>query len=183
MLRWDGGVEFPFDAGALCLELPTTGGVGSYLRHEALRTPDDLARWLADCRLRLTDVRVVDDDLPAARQLRSAIWSAAHAAMTGRPLPRPSVGMINELAARPAPIPLLAGDRRSWAIATTGAQALSAIARDAIDLFGGPYAKRVRMCTAPDCELIFVDLSRPGKRRWCSMERCGNRAKQRARRR
>jgi predicted RNA-binding Zn ribbon-like protein len=183
VLRWDSGAVFAFDAGALCLELLTTGGARDYPGYEALRTPDDLAAWLATCRLRLDDVRVADDDLPAARQLRSAIWTAALAVRSGRPLPRPSVGMINELAAPPPPTPLLAGNRRTWAIATTGAQALSAIARDAIELFGGPYAGRVRECAAPDCQLIFVDLSRPGQRRWCSMQRCGNRAKQRGRRR
>jgi predicted RNA-binding Zn ribbon-like protein len=58
---------------------------------------------------------------------------------------------------------------------------VSAIARDAIDLVAGPHAERIRECAADDCSLIFVDLSRPGQRRWCSMERCGNRAKQRTR--
>jgi predicted RNA-binding Zn ribbon-like protein len=186
-LRWDSGAVFTFDAGAVCLELLTTGGVGDTVRYpflrryEALRAPDDLGAWLATCRLRLGDVRVADDDVPAARQLRNAIWAAALAKIAGRALPRPSVGMINELAAVTPPVPLLAGEQRSWAIAATGAQALSAIARDAIDLFGGPYAARVRECAAADCALVFVDLSRPGQRRWCSMERCGNRAKQRTR--
>src|SRR5439155_23667384 len=142
-LRWPSGAVFPFDAGALCLELLTTGGVGEYARYESLSSPDDLAAWLGTCRLRLRDVRVADDDLPAARQLRRAIWAAAHATMAGRPLPRPSVGMINELAAPAPPTPLLAGNRRTWALAATGPQALSAIARDAIDLFGGPYTARV----------------------------------------
>ena len=180
ILRWDSGAEFSFDAGALCLELLTTGGARDYGWYEALRSPDDLAAWLASCRLRI-DVRVADDDVPAARQLRSAIWGAALAKVSGRPLPRPAVAMINELAAVTPPTPLLAGEHRRWAIAATGAQALSAIARDAIDLFGGPYAARVRECAAANCALVFVDLSRPGRRRWCSMERCGNRAKQRAR--
>jgi predicted RNA-binding Zn ribbon-like protein len=58
--------------------------------------------------------------------------------------------------------------------------ALSTLARDAIDLFGGPLAGRVRECAADNCGLLFVDTSRPGRRRWCSMERCGNRAKVRA---
>lgn len=55
--------------------------------------------------------------------------------------------------------------------------ALSVLARDAIDLFGGPLARRVRVCAAEDCGLLFVDASRPGRRRWCSMQRCGNLAK------
>ncbi len=181
MLQWtDESTAFAFDAGALCLELLTTGGARRIPWYESLHSPEDLSGWLAICRLRI-DARVADDDVPAARQLRSAIWAAALARIAGRSLPRPSIAMINELAAPAPPTPLLAGERRSWAIAATGAQALSAIARDAIDLFGGPYAARIRECASDNCALVFVDLSRPGRRRWCSMDRCGNRAKQRAR--
>lgn len=56
-------------------------------------------------------------------------------------------------------------------------QALSTLVRDAIDLFSSPLAGRIRTCAAEDCGLLFVDTSRPGWRRWCSMERCGDRAK------
>ncbi|HEY3015336.1 MAG TPA: CGNR zinc finger domain-containing protein, partial [Nocardioides sp.] len=55
--------------------------------------------------------------------------------------------------------------------------ALATIARDAVDLFGSRAAARIRVCASHDCGLVFVDTSRPGARRWCSMERCGNRAK------
>ena len=57
--------------------------------------------------------------------------------------------------------------------------ALCALARDAIDLFTGPLRDRVRAYAAQDCGLLFVDASRPGGRRWCSMVRCGSRAKMR----
>ncbi len=69
-----------------------------------------------------------------------------------------------------------------WAPGATGARLLSTVARDAIDLFTGPYADRVRECGADDCRLLFVDTSRPGRRRWCAMEHCGNREKARAHR-
>ena len=36
---------------------------------------------------------------------------------------------------------------------------------------------RTRCCAHPDCMRWFVDTSKSGRRRWCSMERCGNRAK------
>jgi predicted RNA-binding Zn ribbon-like protein len=58
-------------------------------------------------------------------------------------------------------------------------EALWQLALDAIDLFTGPLRQRVRTCAAEDCELLFVDASRPGRRRWCSMARCGSRAKMR----
>lgn len=38
---------------------------------------------------------------------------------------------------------------------------------------------RLRRCEAPDCDWFFLDRSRNGTRRWCSMETCGNRAKAR----
>ena len=64
----------------------------------------------------------------------------------------------------------------------TAAAALATLARDAVDLFGGRLAARIRVCAAEDCGLLFVDASRPGRRRWCSMERCGNLAKVRGHR-
>jgi predicted RNA-binding Zn ribbon-like protein len=45
---------------------------------------------------------------------------------------------------------------------------------------GGPGAfARYEVLHAPadDCSLVYVDTSRPGRRRWCSMEHCGNRHK------
>ncbi|HET9140118.1 CGNR zinc finger domain-containing protein [Actinophytocola sp.] len=181
ILRWDSGAVFGFDAGALCLELLTTGGVAAHPGTEALHTPADLAGWLAESRLRLAGARVAAVDVPATHRLRAALWAAATAVTTGRPVPEAAVATINEAAATTPPTPVLAAGRRTWAEATTAGQALSAIARDAVELFGGPYAARIRECAAANCLLVFVDLSRPGQRRWCSMERCGNRAKQRTR--
>ncbi|WP_172327461.1 CGNR zinc finger domain-containing protein [Mangrovicoccus sp. HB161399] len=37
--------------------------------------------------------------------------------------------------------------------------------------------RHVRKCEAPACTLYFLDVSRNHRRRWCSMEVCGNRAK------
>ena len=51
-----------------------------------------------------------------------------------------------------------------------------------IELLSGPLAERFRECASDNCPLVFVDASRPGSRRWCSMERCGNRNKIRAHR-
>ena len=45
---------------------------------------------------------------------------------------------------------------------------------------------RLRVCLNPQCRWVFKDTSRTGKRKWCSMRSCGNRAKvarHRARRR
>ncbi|MZE79593.1 zf-CGNR multi-domain protein [Streptomyces sp. SID5475] len=150
------GARFRFDPGALCLEFLTTGGPGPLSRHEALHGPRELADWLALSRLGL-----------GPREIRA--------------LPAGDLAEVNRAAACPALVPRLTPDRtRAWAAPVTGAQALSSIARDAVELLTGTDAGRIRECGAGDCPLVFVDLSRSGRRRWCSMERCGNRHKVRA---
>jgi predicted RNA-binding Zn ribbon-like protein len=54
---------------------------------------------------------------------------------------------------------------------------LAMIARETIFLFGSDRAAQIRQCQADVCTLLFVDTSRRGDRRWCSMAGCGNRAK------
>jgi len=41
---------------------------------------------------------------------------------------------------------------------------------------------RVKQCEGPGCVITFLDKTRAGTRRWCSMAVCGNRAKQAAHR-
>jgi hypothetical protein len=43
----------------------------------------------------------------------------------------------------------------------------------------GGLLDRVRRCANPECGWLFLDDSRAGKRRWCSMSSCGNRARAR----
>ena len=41
----------------------------------------------------------------------------------------------------------------------------------------GAFGSRIRMCEGSPCGWLFIDTSKGGKRRWCSMDMCGNRAK------
>ncbi|KAB2347220.1 CGNR zinc finger domain-containing protein [Actinomadura rudentiformis] len=49
-----------------------------------------------------------------------------------------------------------------------------------LDLVRTAPPGRMRKCDGPGCVLWFLDSSRNGRRRWCSMSGCGNRAKARA---
>ncbi|MEU0103680.1 ABATE domain-containing protein [Streptomyces sp. NPDC006267] len=194
MLRHPDGSSFRFDPGALCLELLPTGGPGRLSHFEVLHEPADLMRWAAESRLPDgLGARTGSGPAPAlvvsaaevadARALRDALWRLAEAHVQGTPPLPDDLATLNDAAAHP-PLTarLTAGGDRAWASGGTGAGLLSTVARDAIDLFTGAYAHRIRTCGAHDCRLLFVDTSRPGRRRWCSMERCGNRHKVRAHR-
>ncbi|MEU5092912.1 CGNR zinc finger domain-containing protein [Streptomyces sp. NPDC021356] len=178
------GRPYRFDPGALCLELLATGGPGPFARHETLHAPADLADWAA--RSRLADglgLTVTDDELARARAVRDALFLLTADRAHGRPPRRAHLDVVNEAAAAPPLVSRLTPEgTRAWAPGATGARLLATVARDAIDLFTGPYADRVRECGAHDCYLLFVDTSRPGRRRWCAMEHCGNREKVRAHR-
>ena len=177
------GGSFWFDAGAVCLDFAHTGGEGPYAVFETLHKPADLAAWLAQPPTAVVmTVRMTVRDLTAAKALRQAIWETAHARAADRHLPTGAVATINEAATAPPLVPELAtdGTTAGWAPPVRSAQVLSTLAREMIDLLSGPLSGRIRECASDTCPLVFVDSSRPGARRWCSMERCGNRHKLRA---
>lgn len=51
------------------------------------------------------------------------------------------------------------------------------IIESAADALVSGELERVRKCADPRCARVFYDGSRNGKRRWCDMKTCGNRAK------
>jgi predicted RNA-binding Zn ribbon-like protein len=183
MVHDSAGGSFWFDAGALCLDFAHTGGEGPYAVFETLHDPADLGAWLALPPLAavLTEPATARE-LTAAKTLRQAIWDAAHARAASRPLPAAAIETVNRAAAAAPLVPELAADGAgaAWASPVRTAQALSTLARETIELLSGTLAERIRECASDDCPLVFVDTSRPGARRWCSMERCGNRHKLRA---
>ncbi len=177
------GGSFWFDAGAACLDFAHTGGEGQYAVFESLHEPADLGEWLAQPPVAaVMTVPVTARDLTAAKALRQAIWDTAHAQAARRPLPTGAIATINRAAATAPLVPALAtdGTTAEWAPPVRATQALSTLAREMIELLSGPLAERIRECASDNCPLVFVDSSRPGARRWCAMERCGNRHKLRA---
>ena len=176
------GVRWFFDSGALSLDFAYTGdfgfGVPSWERWHA---PTDLTDWLSDRFTEPEEERDWECDevlFAEARELRAAIARLARASAGGTDYAPIDVDEVNRWAARPAASRLLPGGTRPSARPTPQAM-LAAIAQDAVELFSVSPG-RIRACAAEDCRLIFVDTSRSSSRRWCSMQRCGNRAKTRA---
>ncbi|MYT72198.1 MULTISPECIES: ABATE domain-containing protein [unclassified Streptomyces] len=170
--RWYGGrVSVDFTA-TLTGQAPDTV--------EQLRTPADLSRWSRAAHL--SDAPLPDATpraLTQAHQLREALHRTfLHAA---KPDPD-DLDTISTWSARSLPGPRLTSAPddtpalRRPRLHLTG-DLLTLIARDGVDLLTGRHSHRIRECAAPDCTLLFVDVSRPGRRRWCSMDVCGARSK------
>ncbi|WP_296262464.1 MULTISPECIES: CGNR zinc finger domain-containing protein [unclassified Pseudomonas] len=57
---------------------------------------------------------------------------------------------------------------------------LGRMAVEAAALLTSPDLTRLKACATPDCDWLFIDTSKNGRRRWCQMNVCG--AKEKARR-
>lgn len=172
------GSSWFFDSGALSLDF----GLTAVPARTQFATPADLVEWLA-ARFEHIDRGVRDRELHDALLLRDAIARCALAVSEARAASGDDVDTINLFAATPDVPPMLAGGRRrAGASVVRAPQALSSIARDAVRTFSAHGRDRIRQCEADDCSFVFLDESRANSRRWCSMQRCGNRAKVRAHR-
>ncbi len=169
-----------FRTGRVCLDFTHTGGSGPYARWEILHSADDAARYLGivlDCE----PPQVGSSDMAAIHRLRTAITTIARTAAADAPSawPTRAVDTVNEAAASPPLRVALSPDGEKRIERGNARSACASLALDAIDLFGSPLRDRIRVCAADDCGLLFVDASRPGRRRWCSMDWCGDRQKKR----
>ncbi len=161
------GHRWWFDSGSIALD---------FVHAEPFGTPSALQVWL-QARFPV-DASANDRELADALALRASISSIASAIANSEPAAADDVDVLNLFAATPDIPPVLDGGRRQ--AGRTNArlgQALSAIAREAVGLFSSEARGRIRECAADDCAIVFYDESRSNNRRWCSMQRCGNRAK------
>jgi predicted RNA-binding Zn ribbon-like protein len=56
-------------------------------------------------------------------------------------------------------------------------EALARVAQPLVEAIAGHSTDRFRICANDGCRWVFEDTSRGGRRRWCDMTTCGNRAK------
>ena len=155
-------------------------------RVETLVTPADLGLWLVRTELVVELPRVSRGLLVEARELREAIDRCVTAKIDGQRAPAAAVKQIDRWLPEAVPLAKLseaADGSLSFCDRPTrdsARQAVAAIALDAARMLGTPEeADRVRICASDTCSSRFYDRSPAGRRRWCSMELCGNQAKAR----
>jgi predicted RNA-binding Zn ribbon-like protein len=172
------GRRFEFDSGAIALDFIYTAPFATDF--ETFIAEGTFSNWLTE-RFPDLDGEMGQRELADVDAVRAAIRDLATAIASGREPGSEAIDVINLYAATPDIPPVLAGStRRAGRTSIRPAQALSSMAREGIRIFSPENRVRVRQCDASDCQLVFYDDSRAGSRRWCSMQRCGNRSKVRA---
>jgi predicted RNA-binding Zn ribbon-like protein len=169
---------FVFVGGRPSLDLVGTFGRRHAGGLERIPDPGALARWFVAAGLLAVAPPVTGSELRRARLLREAIAVLVHGTIAGQPVDDEAVRILNARAmvADLPPRLVTTPDGRLAVRPVDGsaAAALAGIARDGVRLLGGPQASRIKECQHPDCSLVFLDETQSARRRWCSMERCGN---------
>jgi predicted RNA-binding Zn ribbon-like protein len=156
------------------VDLCNTDGGASRSGLDELPTPESLTALLdaAGYSGRFDRDQRELDEVKASRTLLRGIWSMdAEAAVTA----------INRMLADAHALPQLRRhDGLDWHFHATGPDAPLAerirveAAMALSELIRSGELGRLRICAADDCTGVFVDLSRNGSKRFCSV-RCGNR--------
>ncbi|MGS0894874.1 CGNR zinc finger domain-containing protein [Burkholderia stagnalis] len=159
---------------------------------ETLGTFDDLlawcreqagvpAEWVEACRAHGAEAGE-PAMLARALALREALYRLFHAQAEQREPHADDLALLGGFLAEASPRIALArmNDGYAWRIVqgrATLAGLLSPVLWSATDLLGGARLAKVKRCANDACQWLFVDDSKNGSRRWCSMSSCGNRAK------
>lgn len=175
--------SFPFVGGHIAVDFVNTRPMRGSSPHELLIDMDALTDWLSQAGVMLPDLTF--SKAPAvyseAIALREAI-RACFVALGSADLPAGSdIAVLNRaMSALPQRRFLQRNDDRlelTEGKPTTISQLIGTIALAAAELIAGPAAGQLKQCRGQHCVLWFLDQSRNRSRHWCSMDRCGARAK------
>ncbi|MBB5774005.1 CGNR zinc finger domain-containing protein [Nonomuraea jabiensis] len=144
-------------------------------RFETLDTPDRLDTWYVESGIADILTPCGEADLSQAVAVREAIYALVTARLAGERYDAGALALLNETARKPPVAPQLTDEGRR--VEATPVQALSTVARHAVELLSGPDVPLMKECANPECTKIFIDRSRGGRREWCGMESCGNKIK------
>jgi predicted RNA-binding Zn ribbon-like protein len=155
--------------------------VAQWLKH-AKALPAEDADWLARQVAKRADLAA--ELLAQAIALREAIHDIGAALGRRAKPPEASLAALSALharfVARAALAPGVLSCRWRWSVRAAPVEAaLGPVALAAVRLFTEGDFHRIRECGGHACGWLFYDRSKNNRRRWCEMEVCGNRAKQR----
>ncbi|MFT4045028.1 MAG: ABATE domain-containing protein, partial [Gordonia sp. (in: high G+C Gram-positive bacteria)] len=166
---------FPFRSGSVVLDFVATVAKRDLADRELLADPNDFERWVYAAGLPQLTTPPGQADLDRVHTVREALHRIVRGHVHDEPIARADIAVVNGATIPASPVARLGPDAREARSPSDvdSTAILSLIAREAVELFTGTHRERLRLCLGHDCSLYFVDRSRLGNRRWCSMAACG----------
>lgn len=171
-----------------CLDFVNTESYDDGLPNEHLATVDDGIAWFAargfahEDALRAQAARNADTWLARLHRSRAALRRIWDAEVEHRVPDQAALDTVNALLREAPRVELVAaGDgcgvgHRHTADDPLG-EALASLVQPLVGAIAAGHTSRFRICANDGCRWVFEDTSRAGRRRWCDMSSCGNRAK------
>jgi predicted RNA-binding Zn ribbon-like protein len=155
--------------------------VADWLEHAGALAPEDAARLRAEAAARPDFAAEL---LARATRLREDVGEIFRAVAFGASAPPRATAELTALHACALAHSALTPSRQRyewrWTLAASPLEAaLGPIALSAVALLTQGDLSRVKQCGGVACGWLFYDETKNKRRRWCEMEVCGNRAKQR----
>lgn len=149
---------------------------------DLIETPEQLARWLHETSLNCPVEGWSEQNFVELRHLREALLKVFLSTIDGVAVDPDPLAAINRHLRNQTRQTYLRQDAKGFHLAEReapiSADALMALlAAAAAELLVSTDTRRIKSCAHPQCVLMFKDTSKSGRRRWCSMETCGNRMK------
>jgi predicted RNA-binding Zn ribbon-like protein len=179
--------------GDLSIEFANTVAWRGSTPTESLHTCDDVLAWVAFTKALpvrpVAELRKWFVTRPAdaamllsnTLEMRETLYRLLHCVASASAPASEDLRRLNRALSAASPRVNLdfAGTGFGWRIEAkpTAAGILAPVLWSAADILVGPDSARVRECANNRCLWLFLDDSKNGTRRWCSMQACGNRAK------
>lgn len=174
----DVNLDHAFPCGSPALDFAATLRARRTVRFEMLVSPDRLDAWYVESGIVDAVTPSREADVERAIEVREAVYELVTARLAGEEYDRGALATVNGAARKPAATPQLTPSGR-WTDATPE-EALSTVARHAVELLSGPEVPLIKECGNPECTRVYIDRSRGMRRHWCGMESCGNKLKAQA---
>ncbi|MCW7942894.1 hypothetical protein AAW14_12805 [Streptomyces hygroscopicus] len=171
-------LDHVFPCGNPALDFAATLRARRSVRFEMFASPDRLDAWYVESGIVDAVAPSREFDVERAIEVREAIYGLVSARVAGEEYDRGALAVVNGAARKPAATPQLTPSGR-WTDATQQ-EALSTVARHAVELLSGPDVPLMKECGNPECTRVYIDRSRGMRRQWCGMESCGNKLKAQA---
>jgi predicted RNA-binding Zn ribbon-like protein len=174
--------DFHFVAGDLALDFVNT--VADRLSHprERLATGAHVDRWARRAGLLgpRESLRLRAQQVAHVRAFRESLYGLIAPLALGQIPSDATLARFSQTRARVARTRHLAwrDGRFAWEWSDLG-RLLGPIVEAAAELLVSVPSLKLRQCADAGCGWVFLDRSRAGRRRWCRMVDCGNRAKAR----
>ncbi len=178
--------DFQFISGSIALDFVNTVGNRLGTKRDYFQSADDVNRWarLAGLISEGESLRLTAKQVRRIRAVREGLYAIFRRLVARPRVTRQGIARLNTMLGS-----ISLNRRLLWAKGKVNWESkvlvrdpmsmLAPILLNAAEVLVTGAFQKVRQCADKNCGWLFLDASQAGKRRWCSMSDCGNRAKAR----